>query len=143
MNLNCGYILIDRASVSFVFQAKNLLKNCNSYAAKLGYHATKDIRQVDLLIQYATSKKKYPFYIFYSQPKKTKTKCRMDGSINGTTIYITDAFTVQNLIHDYTRKKLSKNLILAETIPFHCLFLPNNTCWRLQTLNQGLFSNGK
>lgn len=117
------WILTDTASLPFVFQAKKLLKDYNAYPTKLGYLAANKIPQVDLLIQYANSQKKLPFYIFYSQPNDdTKTKCRMDGSTDETAIYITDAFTVKDLIGKYKNRRLSKNTILAETTPFHCLF---------------------
>lgn len=113
------WILTNNNAISFVFQAKKLLKNYNSYNSKLSYK-NKSQSQIDKLITYSKSKKKLPFYIFYSQSDKgTLTKCNFE--VFKTAVFISDAFSVKILINSKI-KNLSKNRILKETNPFHCLF---------------------
>jgi len=115
------WILTPKYNISFVFQAKKLIKTYDAYRSKLDYKNGKK-RQIDTLINFAKSEKKLPFYFFYSKSDdKTITKCPTI-EINKTALFITDAYSVNNLINTHKRKHLSKNEILKLTMPFHCLF---------------------
>lgn len=117
------WILHRGRNTSFVFQAKKLIDNYNSYRNKLDYTPRKKTtRQIDTLINYAKTKNKLPFYIFYSQPNST-TKPKCNFTIANNALFMTDAYTVLNIISSCTpRTRLSKNNILNQTNPFHCLF---------------------
>jgi hypothetical protein len=115
------WILSRKQSLSFVFQAKKLLKNYNGYTNKLNYQNGAN-RQVDVLINYARSVRKIPFYILYAQPNNsTRTICPLN-EIEKTALFMTDAFTIDKLTVNFQNRRLSKDRILQETNPFHCLF---------------------
>ncbi len=115
------WILTKRSNLSFVFQAKKIIPDYNAYCSKLNYKNGKN-RQLDVLIKYAKSKNKLPFYLFYSPADKgTLTKCPQNKILNSA-LFMTDAYSVDKLTVSFKGKKLSKNRILNETNPFHCLF---------------------
>ncbi|MEQ8908714.1 MAG: hypothetical protein RIC95_05950 [Vicingaceae bacterium] len=115
------WILTKSNNLSFVFQAKKIIPEYNAYCSKLNYKNGTQ-RQLDVLINYAKSIKKLPFYLFYSpSDNKTKTKCPQNNILNSA-LFITDAYSVNNLTVRFKGKRLSKNRILEETNPFHCLF---------------------
>jgi hypothetical protein len=115
------WILTKRKNFSFVFQAKKIISDYNAYRSKLNYKNGTS-RQLDVLINYAKSKNKLPFYLFYSPADSgTQTKCPQNNILKSA-LFMTDAYSVDNLIANFKRKYLSKNRILNETNPFHCLF---------------------
>lgn len=115
------WILSKKQSLSFVFQAKKLLKDYNGYTNKLNYQ-NGPTRQIDVLINYARSSKKLPFYLLYAQPNiSTQTICPIN-EIKNTALFMTDAFTIDKFTVDFKNRSLSKNRILKESNPFHCLF---------------------
>ncbi len=115
------WILTKKESISFVFQAKKIIPNRNAYCSKLNYQNGPK-RQIDKLIDFAKKKNKLPFYIFYSPAdNKSRAKCNR-FQLSNSALFMTDAYTVDQLTVNYKRKKLSKNQILNETNPFHCLF---------------------
>jgi hypothetical protein len=115
------WILTYEYNISFVFQAKKLLDDYGSYYSKLNYQNGK-IRQVDMLIKFAKSKNRLPFYILYTQPNNaTITQCPMN-KIEKTALFMTDAHTIDSFTSVYKNRPLSKNKILEKTNPFHCMF---------------------
>lgn len=115
------WIVTRSQSLSFVFQAKKLVEEFNSYRSKLNYK-NGALRQIDVLKKFAQDNKKLPFYLFYSQPNTdTVTRCPRNR-IDNTALFMTDAYTVDNLITEFDGHSLSKNTILSTTNPFHCLF---------------------
>jgi hypothetical protein len=115
------WILTKSNNLSFVFQAKKIIPDYDAYCSKLNYKNGTN-RQLDVLINYAKLKNKLPFYLFYSPAdNNTKTKCPRNNILNSS-LFMTDAYSVDNLTVNFKGKKLSKNRILDETNPFHCLF---------------------
>lgn len=116
------WILTKKHTIPFVFQAKKMLIDYNSYRAKFNYG---NGRQIQVLQTFANNPKhpRLPFYIFYAPADtSTRTKCRYLVP-KKTAIFITDAKTVLDFINKHPQNKpLSKNNILNKTIPFHCLF---------------------
>lgn len=104
-----------------VFQAKKFVKPSDSYVSKLNYPAGTQ-GQLTTLLTYAKSKKKLPFYAFYSIPdSKTQTMCAM-GNVSDTAIFMADAHTVKAFADGKHGTRVSKNKLLKATNPFHCLF---------------------
>jgi len=114
------WVLSKKNNLSIVFQAKKIIPNYNAYCSKLNYRNGK-IRQLDTLKKYAKTNKKIPFYLFYS-PADKNTNSMCGNKIYKTALFMADAYTVDDLTKKYKNKKLSKNTILHETNPFHCLF---------------------
>ncbi len=128
------WFLYDNQTLSFVFQAKKIFKEYDGYTGKFNYQ-NGNLRQIDVLIDYATANRKLPFYILYSQPNNdTRTKCNND--FQDKAIFITDAITINNFTQNFRNRRLSKNRILSDTLPFHCLF-----CCPLMELNVEKFLN--
>lgn len=104
-----------------VFQAKKFIKTHDSYVAKLNY-PTGTQKQMATLLNYAKSKGRLPFYIFYSVPDaSTKTMCGGHDH-SGIGIFMADAFTIKAFADGTHGKKISKNKLLGSSNPFHCLF---------------------
>ncbi len=104
-----------------VFQAKKFIKPYDSYVTKLNYPA-KTQGQLTTLLSYAKARKKLPFYIIYSIPDpNTQTMC-FNKNFSDTAIFMTDAYTVKKFADGKHGKRISKNQILKETNPFHCIF---------------------
>jgi hypothetical protein len=117
--------------VSLVFQAKKFIKQYDSYINKLNYpNGTRN--QMMKLLQYAGNKSAEPFYMFYSTPDaQTKTFCCTHGLMN-TSLYMADAYTIRDFANGLYGKKISKNNLLAASIPFHCMF-----CCLMNKSNRG------
>ena len=153
--------LIDREfCLPLVIQAKKFIKNFDSYHAKLNY-PNKTQNQLNKLLSYAKSKRRLPFYVFYSLPNnETRVKCVQDSvdntksknvhnrstmnrdshfsevhkllcydnscstSINlkNVGVFIADAYTIKNFADKKPRTKISKNDLLRESSPLHCIF---------------------
>lgn len=110
-----------RSHFPLVFQAKKFVKPHDSYVAKLNYPKGTQA-QLGKLIAYSKSKKRLPFYAFYSIPDaKTQTKCRKPD-IQNAGIFISDAISIMAFADGAHGKKISKNRILSAAIPFHCIF---------------------
>jgi hypothetical protein len=104
-----------------IFQAKKFVKQNDSYVAKLNYpNGTQS--QLKMLLAYAKANKKLPFYAFYSIPdENTKTMCGAHD-VSGTSIFMADIYTVKKFADGMHGKRISKNKILKESNPFHCMF---------------------
>lgn len=122
------WILSDKSNFSIVFQAKKLLKEHNNYRQKLNYKCKNKTKQIVVLKRYCEPyTNKLPFYIFYSNPDKcTKIKCIQTPIeptlIENQALFITDAYTVEELINNNDLRRLSRTDILNETCFFTCLF---------------------
>ena len=104
-----------------VFQAKKFVKRHDAYVNKLNYPAPTQ-GQLKTLLNYAKTKKKLPFYAFYSIPdKNTQTMCRAHEASN-TSIFMADAHTVKKFADGMYGKQISKNKLLKASNPFHCMF---------------------
>ena len=115
------WILSKTERLSFVFQAKKIIKDYNSYCNKLNYKNGED-RQIDVLTQYAKDMKRLPFYLFYSPSDTDTTLLCMRNDAAETALFMADVETVNRLTKDFKNRRLSKNKILENTNPFHCLF---------------------
>ena len=114
------WILTKSNNLSFVFQAKKIIPDYNAYCSKLNYRNGGN-RQIDVLINYAKTKNKLPFYLFFS-PVDEDTSPMCNHMINKTALFMADAYTIDDITQKCKNKKLSKNTILEKTNPFHCLF---------------------
>ncbi|ARU26078.1 DUF6615 family protein [Cellvibrio sp. PSBB006] len=104
-----------------IFQAKKFVKQNNSYVTKLNYPKSTQ-SQLKKLLAHAKANKKLPFYVFYSLPdKNTQTMCGAH-EISDTSIFMADAHTVKKFADGVYGKRVSKNKILKESNPFHCIF---------------------
>jgi len=104
-----------------VFQAKKAVKPFDSYASKLNYPKNTQA-QLKKLLSYSLSKRRLPFYVFYSIPDSdTQVMCAMNQA-QGSGVFMMDAFTAKEFADGRRGYRISKNKILAATNPFHCMF---------------------
>ncbi|NVJ90407.1 MAG: hypothetical protein HWE34_02055 [Methylocystaceae bacterium] len=104
-----------------VFQAKKFTKPYDAYVTKLRYPGnTKS--QMDTLLKYSASTGKIPFYAFYSIPDaKTETMCAKNDAFD-CGVFMADAKVIEEFADKKRGRKVSKNDLLKESNPFHCMF---------------------
>lgn len=118
------WLIGNRVAFPLLIQAKKLIPEYNSYCNKLNYPNGSQ-QQLTKLLSYSKIKKRIPFYIFYSIPKRdTKFLCNGHayGDAQDCSILLTDAYVVKDFADKYKNKKLSKTKILNRSNPFHCIF---------------------
>lgn len=109
-----------RKHVTLAVQAKKFINQYASYVRKLRYpEGTK--QQMDALLTYAASKGHLPFYFIYSAPDSTFTTLCSAGSTDGG-IFMADAKVMEQFADGKRGKRISRDELLAECNPFHCLF---------------------
>ena len=114
------WLVGNKSHFPLVFQAKKFVKPNDAYVTKLNYPARTQ-GQLTTLLAYAKAKKRLPFYVIYSVPDPdTKTMCC--GKDTDTAIFMSDANTIKNFADGKYGKRVSKNKLLKETNPFHCIF---------------------
>lgn len=116
--------LVGRSSaIPLVFQAKKFIKPYDSYLRKLNYPKGTQT-QLKTLLKYSKSgKKPLPFYMFYSlTDSKTTAKCGNRFGLNDVSLFIVNAYTIEGFANKPARTAISRNEILAEGNPLHCLF---------------------
>lgn len=105
---------------SLVIQAKKFVKSYDAYVTKLNYPAGTQ-GQLTTLLAYAKAQKKLPFYFIYSIPDPgTMTMCL--GKDTDSAIFVSDAHTIKEFADGKYGRRVSKNKLLKETNPFHCIF---------------------
>ena len=104
-----------------VFQAKKAVNPFNSYVSKLNYPKNTQA-QLKKLLSYSRSKKRLPFYVFYSIPDTTTRVMCANHEAQVSGIFVMDAFTAKEFADGKHGSRVSKNKILAATNPFHCMF---------------------
>lgn len=112
-----------RSYIPLVFQAKKFIEPYDSYLRKLNYPEGTQ-RQLNTLLNYAkTGKKPFPFYLFYSlSDSETKVRCSLRHTLDDVSVFMVDAHTIKDFANKPAKTALSRNEILAEGNPFHCLF---------------------
>lgn len=104
-----------------IFQAKKFVKLYDSYVTKLNYPARTQ-GQLKTLLKYAKTRKKLPFYAFYSTPDpNTQTMC-VANDTSDTSIFMADAHTIKKFADEKHGKRVSKHKLLMVSKPFHCMF---------------------
>lgn len=104
-----------------VFQAKKFVKPFDSYYKKLNYHNGTQ-SQLTTLLNYAKSKKRLPFYVFYSlSDAETTTMCGRQEALD-TGVFMADAHTIKKFADGIYGHKIPKNDLLSASNPFHCMF---------------------
>jgi hypothetical protein len=110
--------------IPMVVQAKKFLTNYGGYRRKLNYPDDTQ-EQLRTLLSYAKSKDYIPFYFIYTVPEcgTTVLCCEDSLAINHDTgIYIASAYAIEGLANKLKGKRLSRDRILKESSPLHCLF---------------------
>lgn len=104
-----------------IVQAKKVVKQFDSYVNKLNYpNGTKT--QLLTLMNYARTKRRLPFYFFYSMSDaKTETMCGAHD-LSDTAVFMADAHSVKEFADGVHGKRISKNELLGASNPFHCMF---------------------
>lgn len=120
------WLVNDKRPIPFVIQAKKFLKEHDSYCSKLNYKTKSGKRQLDILLSFAKKERRLPFYLIYSKPDK-ETRIICGGKKNhpfedDTSLYLADAYVIDEITKDFKYKKLSKNEILGKSNSFCCLF---------------------
>jgi hypothetical protein len=117
------WILSPQPPISLIFQAKKFTEETQGYVSKLKYpNNTK--YQLDTLLKYADDPKhkRKPFYMIYSPADaQTKTGCANCNN-NETGMYMIEAKTIEKFANLPPHSRLSLTEILAESLPFHCMF---------------------
>jgi len=115
------WLVGSRFHFPLIFQAKKFVRQHGSYFNKLNYPAGTQA-QLKMLLAYAKTKNRLPFYAFYSVPDaKTRSMCRGHDPSN-TGIFMADAYTIKTFADGLHGKRISKNDLLKVSNPFHCMF---------------------
>jgi len=102
--------------VSLAIQAKKFIKPYNSYVNKLNYpHGTK--QQMNKLLKYSAANNKLPFYFIYTVADLSNT---VDGAV-----FMADARVMKEFADGKKGKKISRDDIIRDSNPFHCMFCPH------------------
>lgn len=114
--------LVGRTShISLAVQAKKFIRPHDSYVNRLKYpNGSK--KQMNMLLSYAASTKKLPFYFIYSAPgSSTSTMCGMPDT-GKCGIFMADAKVMEKFADGKHGKRVSRDDILSKSNPFHCMF---------------------
>ena len=104
-----------------VFQAKKAIKPFNSYVSKLNYPNNSQA-QLKKLLSYSRTKRRLPFYMFYSIPDSATHVMCAGNQVQESGVFMMDAFKAKEFADGKHGHRVSKNHILAEANPFHCMF---------------------
>lgn len=106
--------------IALAVQAKKFIKSHDCYVRKLRYPRNTK-QQLNMLLSYASSQERHPVYLIYAiSDPATTTLCPSDCM--NSAVFIADAKIMGEFADGKRGKRVSKNKLLAESIPFHCLF---------------------
>jgi len=104
-----------------VVQAKKLVKQFDSHVRHLNYPNATQL-QLKTLLSYATSRNRWPVYIFYSTlTDDATTMCAMNN-VADTAVFLADAYRIQEFADGKHGRKVSASDLINASNPFHCLF---------------------
>lgn len=110
----------EKTHVSLAIQAKKFIKQYDSYVRKLRY-PNNTRKQMDTLLNYASSNGKLPFYVIYTIPEaNTRTLCGK-GSTDGS-VFMADANIIDKFANRGKGERVSRDALIAKSNPFHCMF---------------------
>ncbi|MFO1493171.1 MAG: DUF6615 family protein [Lysobacterales bacterium] len=109
-----------RTHVALAVQAKKFVRQHDSYVRKLRYpNGTK--QQMDTLIRYAASNNRLPYYFFYALSGPAMTSRCAASSLDGA-VFVAEAGVMEEFADGKRGGRVSRDALLAECSPFHCLF---------------------
>ena len=107
--------------ISLAVQAKKFIKPHDSYVKRLNYPKGSK-KQMNMLLAYAASTKKLPFYFIYSAPdSSTSTMCGLPD-IGKCGVFMADAKVMEKFADGKHGKRVSRDDLLSKSNPFHCMF---------------------
>jgi hypothetical protein len=112
--------LIGRAfSLPLLFQAKKLVKPYDGYVRKLRY-PNNSKKQLSLLLKYAKSTRRVPFYAFYAIADHTGGPgCNCTGTTDGG-VFVAEARVIAGFANGVHGKRVAKGDLLGASQPFYC-----------------------
>jgi hypothetical protein len=106
-------------SLPLLFQAKKLMKPYDGYVRKLRYPSN-STRQLGLLLKYARSTKRMPFYVLYAVPDHTGGPgCNCTSATDGG-VFVVEARVIADFANGVHGKRVAKGDLLAASQPFYC-----------------------
>lgn len=108
------------AHIALAVQAKKFIKSHDCYVRKLRYPRNTK-QQLNMLLSYGSSQRRHPVYFIYTISDPATTTLCPSNCMNSA-IFMADAKTMGEFADGKRGKRVSKNMLLAESIPFHCLF---------------------
>ena len=107
--------------ISLAVQAKKFIKPHDSYVTRLKYPKGSK-KQMNMLLAYAASTKKLPFYFIYSAPSSsTSTMCSLPDT-GKCGVFMADAKVMERFADGKYGKRASRDDLLSKSNPFHCMF---------------------
>jgi hypothetical protein len=107
--------------ISLAIQAKKFIGQYGSYVNHLRY-PNGTATQLSTLLNYAASSGRRPFYLIYTIPDNaTETRCG-NGEAFSSGIFMVDAQKIKEFADGKFGKRVSRNRIVGEGNPFHCIF---------------------
>jgi hypothetical protein len=108
--------------VALAVQAKKFLKRYDSYLNKLRYpNGTKS--QLNMLLSYASSNNRRPFYFIYSLPDSASHNMCLGGSESLGAVFTADARRVKKYVDGKKHgERVTREQLLGITNPFYCMF---------------------
>lgn len=109
-----------KTHVSLAVQVKKFIKQYDSYVRKLRYPDNSK-QQMNTLLAYASRNGRLPFYFIYTIPEENTSPLCGAGVLDGA-VFMADAKVMVEFADGMRGKRVSRDDLLAESNPFHCLF---------------------
>ncbi len=115
------WLVGSESHLALAVQAKKFIKPYDSYIKRLRYpNGTK--KQMNMLLSYAASNNKLPFYFIYSAPDSTtSTMCGLPGT-GKCGVFMAYAKVMEQFADGKHGKHASRDDLLSKSNPFHCMF---------------------